>query len=274
MSFLRQARRNCVGKLRALLRDPQFHELLRWCAPALLLAFAVRALLTIQMPYGYMQFDTADFLVTAQRFMMHGDTVIHGKKTFLVPILYTLPFVLHIPALIVIPLAQHFLGLLGVLMIGALVRLWFVSWKWLIIPATLLIALNPVLLWFEHALMAESVYLFWIVAVALAGTLFTWRKSDGVFVFLLIALFFTAASRPEGKLFFAFGFLLLPLVGWSNRKRLLQRMAWLTGLALITFPICRNTQAGQLLYATVLPLAPDESKVEPGISEWIRPLRD
>src|SRR5438105_3054905 len=120
MSVLAKTKRYFRQRTGALLRDEGFREFLWWCVPGLLVGIVVRALLTAEMPFGYMQFDTADFLVTAQRFITTGDAVIHGKKTFLVPILYAFPFVLHIPALIIIPLAQHFLGLLVILFVGAL----------------------------------------------------------------------------------------------------------------------------------------------------------
>jgi hypothetical protein len=42
----------------------------------------------------------------------------------------------------------------------------------------------------------------------------------------------------------------------------------------VTLPLTRTYQGGQLLYATVLPLAPDESKVDPEFGRLVRPLRD
>lgn len=273
---------NAAGRFsqwcRACVREPAFRELVKYCLPALVVGFVLRALLTVQMPYGYMQFDTADFLTTTHRFILNGDSVMHGKKTFLVPILYTLIYVplafLKVPVLIVIPLLQHALGLVMVLMVGALVRLWFSWWKWLIIPVTLITAANPVLLWFEHALMAEVYYIFCAVWLALAGTLWALRRDTRAFGWMLAALFFTAGARPEGKLFFAFGWILLVLVCWGQWREMLRRGAWLLGLTILTFPITRTTQAGQLLYATVLPLAPDESRANPELAERIRPLRD
>lgn len=255
-------------------RDPQMREFLWFCAPALLLGLTLRVLMTWQMPYGYMQFDSADFLLTTQRFLTKGALVIHSKRTFLVPILYALPFFLKIPALIVIPIAQHLLGLGVVLITGALTRLCLPPWRWVIVPLTMIMAANPNLLWYEHALMSESVYLFCVFALALAATLFTTRRTTLHFTLLLLALFFTAAARPEGRLFLAFGFLLIILVDWGNWKVLWLRLAWLTGLALVTLPLTRTYQAGQLLYATVLPLAPDESKVDPEFGRMIRALRD
>lgn len=263
-----------IAEFMCFLRSPGLRELLWYCAPALFLGVALRALLTWQMPYGYMQFDSADFLATAVSFLTKGSLSIHSKRTFLVPILYTLPFVLRLPALIVIPIAQHLLGIAVILMSGALIRLWLAPWRWVIIPVTIILAANPVILWFEHALMSESVYLFCVFALALAGTLFTRQATSRQFAFVLVALFFTAAARPEGRLFFGFGFALVLAVQWGNWKTCWRRMAWLAGVALVTMLLTRTHQAGQLLYATVLPLAPDESKVDPEFGRLVRPLRD
>ncbi|MEI9895934.1 MAG: hypothetical protein WDN28_19190 [Chthoniobacter sp.] len=155
-------------------------EFLWFCVPALLLGLILRAVMTWQMPYGYMQFDSADFLFTICTYFERHHVVIHTKRTFLVPLLYTLPFILRLPALIFIPIAQHLSGLGVVLMSGALVRFWLASWRWVIIPVTLLLAANPVLLWYEHALMSESAYLFFVFALALAGTLFTSSPAAGI----------------------------------------------------------------------------------------------
>ncbi len=255
-------------------RNRQVRELLWYCAPALLLGLALRVLMTWQMPYGYMQFDSADFLLTAHRFLSKHELIIHSKRTYLVPILYTLPFILKIPALIVIPVAQHLLGLGVVLMSGLLARLWFRPWRWVVVPLTLLMAANPNFLWFEHTLMSESVYLYCVFALALAATLFTIHPTGRRFAILSLALFFAASARPEGRLLLGFGFLLVVLVEWGNWKTLWLRLGCLIALAGVTLPLTRTGQAGQLLYATVLPLAPDESKVDPEFGRLVRPLRD
>ncbi|MEP6673345.1 MAG: hypothetical protein ABJF10_29620 [Chthoniobacter sp.] len=256
------------------LRTPQMREFLWFCVPALLLGFILRVVMTWQMPYGYMQFDSTDFLYTVSTFFEKHKVVIHSKRTFLVPLLYTVPYLLHLPALILIPLVQHLSGLGVILMSGALVRLWLASWRWVIVPVTLLIAANPAVLWYEHALMSESAYLFFVFALALTATLFTRQPTGRHFVWMLAALFFTPASRPEGRLLLGFGFVLLVLVHWRNWRTLGIRLGWLAALSVVALVLTTTHQAGQLLYATVLPLAPDESKVDPEFGRLVRPLRD
>ena len=263
-----------IQRWRRRLADRRLHEFLWYCVPGVVVAVLVRAWLTAALPYGVFHFDTPDFLQTPYD-LLHGHRLtLHNKKTFLTPLLYTLPFILHIPALIAIPVGQHLLGTLLVLMAGALARLWFTFWRVLIVPLTVLLALNPSLLWFEHTLLAETDYVFCVVWAALAGTLFVRRPGWESLGFLLAALFFTAGARPEGRLFLAFGVL---LVAWVYRR------AWRVEIGkLATVAVCcaatllatRTAQAGILLYTSILHLAPDQSQVAPDLMPCLRPLRD
>jgi len=260
--------------LRETLRSPAFRQFLLWTLPALILGALARAALVLHFPYGYFQGDTPDFLVTAERLVRHHTLVIHGKKAFLAPICFAIPFLLHIPALLVIPILQHLAGLLATLFAGAIVRCWFRLWRWFIIPITTLYTLNPALLWYEHALLAESHYLFCVTAVALAGTLLILQPSLRRFIWLIITLFFTAGSRPEGKLFVAFGLGVVALAYMGDWKLWPRRMLVMLLCSAAIWMSSRSTQAGLLLYATVLPLAPAHSTVAPGIEPYLTPLRD
>jgi hypothetical protein len=248
------------------LRSPAFRELIFWCLPALVLGAIARLLLNIHFPYGYFQDDTPDFLVTAERLLKHHALVIHGKKAFLAPICFTIPFLLHIPALVVIPIVQHLAGLVATVAAGALVRCWYRLWRLMIVPLTILYTLNPALLWYEQALLAECHYLFCVTATALAGTLLVRRPTLRRFVWLIVALFFTAGSRPEGKLFVVFGLGVVALAYLGGAWKLwARRMGVMLACCAGIWMCTRSTQAGLLLYSTVLPLAPEVSSVAPGM---------
>jgi hypothetical protein len=258
---------------RETLRSPAFREVLLWCLPALVLGALARAALNLHFPYGYIQGDTPDFMVTAERLVKDHALVIHGKKAFLAPICFALPFLFHIPALVIIPIVQHLAGLAATVAAGGIVRCWFRRWRWFIIPATILYTLNPALLWYEQALLAECHYLFCVTALALAGTLLVRRPTLRRFVWLIVALFFTAGSRPEGKLFAAFGIGVAGLIYLGDWKLWARRMAVMLVCAAGIWTCSRSTQAGLLLYATVLPLAPDVPAAAPGIGPYLGPLR-
>ena len=263
-----------LQRWRPRLTDARLHEFLWYCVPGVAVALVVRAWLTASMPYAQFHYDTPDFLQTPYELLCNHRFSLHNKKTFLTPLLYTLPFLFRVPAMLAIPAGQHLLGAALVLMTGALCRLWCVFWRWMIVPLTVLMALHPALLWFEHTLLAETHYLFCVVALALAGTVFARWPGWETFAYLLAALFFTAGARPEGRLFLAFGVLLTLLVYHGQLRREAAKLMALGVFCLLTLVLTRTQQGGILLYASLLHLAPDESRVAPDLMPCLRPMRD
>lgn len=249
-------------------------ELLWFCLPALLVGLALRVWLTVGMPYAYFQPDSPDLLVTPDHLFNDGKFDLHQKKTFLVPILYTAAFLIpKVPALVSIPVFQHLLGLVAVVMVGGVARLWFRHWKWVVVPVTMVMAVHPSLLWYEHTLMAESVYVFCTVLLALVATAYALRPTNGAFIALCAALFLEAGARPEGKLFFCFALLLVALLHWGDWRLLGWRAGVLVPLGLALHLVTKTSQAGLLLFISVLHMAPDELKCAPGIMAKLAPLK-
>lgn len=267
-----------VSKLFRSLREfwvqPSTREFLLWCLPALLLGTLVRAVLTAQLPYGVYHSDTPDFLTTPDSLIFEHRWELHMKKTFLVPALFTIPFLLHLRALVFLPIFQHVMGLAIILIVGLLCRLWFARWKLFILPLTLIAAVNPYMLWYEHTLMAETTFLFCTLLLALAGTLYALNASKGRFVFLAVALILEAGARPEGKLLFGFGLFLLVLVHWRVWRELAIRFAIMLALAVTMHFLTKTQQAGLLLYTSVARLTPENLKAAPGFDPYIGPLRE
>ena len=263
-----------VQSARRIAASPTVREVLLYCIPALLAGLALRIALTVQMPWGYIQYDSAEYLETPFRLLRSASFFVDGKRGFLVPILFTIPFLLHLPALILIPLGQHLLGLAATAMSGALTRIWFQRWRWFIIPVTLFVAVNPSMLWYEQTIMGESEFLFALIFLALAGTLWTRRQSRARFWTLLAALVCAAGARPEGRLFFAFGIALAVFILWRQWRRMGGAIAAMLAVMLAGAMVVRQSTAPQLLYASVIQLAPDHARLVPGIDPYILPLRD
>ena len=257
----------------AFARDPRTREFLWFCVPALVIGLALRVALIAHLPYAYFHDDAPDFLTTPDRLLHQWKWEVHQKKTFLTPILFTLPFLVKAPALVAIPIGQHLLGLVLVLLVGLLCRLWFVLWKLFIIPLTLLAAANPFFLWYEHTLMAETVFVLCTLVVACAGTLYVLDPSRRRCAWLIGALFLEAGARPEGKLLFGFGILLVAMVHWRAPRLALQRMALVAIVGLAAHLVTRTSQAGLLLYTSVVKLTPAELRCAPGFDPYIAPIR-
>lgn len=262
-----------IAYVREKIAAAKLRELLLWCLPALLLALVLRVALTSALPYAFYHDDTTDFIQTADGVLNKQIFVIHEKKTFLSPIAFSLPIILHIPTMVVIPIIHHLLGMVLVLMVGALCRLWLRHWKWFIIPVTLAAAANPSMLWYEHTLMAEAHFVFTMVLVALAGSLYATSQSRGRFILLCVALFLNAGARPEGKLIFGFGALMLAMLHFRDWRDYWRRLAVFALLAAATFYICRTSQAGLLLYTSVARFTPTDLRCAPGFEPYIAPIR-
>ena len=258
----------------SLLKERDWKRLLWLCLPAVAIGLGVRIWLMSAMPHAFIQPDSIDLLTTPDHLLRKGEWYIAPKKTFLTPLLYTLTFFLPSPVLTTIAFGQHALGLLLILISGILCRLWFRHSYFLIPIVTMLMAINPTLLWYEHTLMAESHYVFFVVLTALMGTLFARQKTAFFFVAFLISLFLTAGSRPEGKLFFAFGLLLTFLVSYRNWRTLAWQFSLLLLLAIGTSRLTKSSQAGLLLYTSVITLTPDKIKSAPGFETYVLLTRD
>jgi hypothetical protein len=255
-------------------RDACLRELLLWCAPALLVGAALRLFMEIRMPYGYIQFDSADFLLTPFRLLADHHYAIDAKKAFLTPTFFAIPFFLHIPALLFIPITQHLMGLVEVAIAGALIRFWLPLWRWIIVPSTLLIAISPWQLWYEQTLMGEANYVFFLFLVALLGTLWARRRTWGSFAWFAASLFCICGTRAEGKIMLLFGFALIPLVLWPRWKPILAAALCLVALYEVASLGGGGSHAFSLLYATLFELTPNDIQSEPDTAPYLLPLRD
>ena len=273
MRFGRQLVSRLAASVQAFLRDSRLWEVAGWCLPALLLAIGMRVALTVAMPYAYFHDDAPDFLTTRDRLIHEHKWELHEKKTFLVPMLFTAPFALPAPVLVSIPIGQHLAGLGMILILGALCRWWLRAWKIFIVPLTLLAALNPFFLWYEHTLMAETTFVLCTLLVAFAGTLYAANPTRGRFILLCVTLVLEAGARPEGKLLFGFGLFLLLLVHWRSLGLDWRRMAIMAVVGLVTHLVTKTSQAGLLLYTSVARLTPAALKSAPGFDAYIAPIR-
>jgi len=263
-----------TGPIRRFLGDPRLRQLIRWCLPALIIGLLLRVVVTISMPYGYTQYDSADFLTTPRMFLTQHQLHINGKRSFLTPVLFSIPFALPVPALLTIPAAQHAMGLVGILVTGAIVQLWFKRWKWFIIPATLLVAANPMIIWYEHSLLGEAQYQFFALVVALAGSVWVRRPTRLHFRLFMASLVLVTGTRLEGKVFFLVALTLIPFVFWGNWRQMARHGAIALVLTVLGFAASGARDGSPLLLATLIHLAPDHFQSVPELEPSMIPLRD
>ena len=251
---------------------PDFRRALRLCLPAAIVAILLRMALLAFMPAAFVHNDTYTIVETASDLVTRGAFHIDAKKTFLVPVAYCLPALLRIPILPFAAAVQHLLGVLAVFLCGLLVFAWFRFWRWLIVPATLLLALDPVLLWYEHTALTEACAVFGVLLVALAATAFYRAPNRYTFALLLLATLFIAGARPEGRLFALFAVVLVARVLWGNWRPFRIAVAIALVWAAAIFALTRTGQSGLLLLTSVIHLAPQKLAASPDVAEKLADL--
>ena len=264
------------GQLRSFLLSlwtPDLRLALLLCIPGVVVAIALRLWLSYHMPYGFVHGDTAQQLSTALKFIDKGSFVINSKKTFLTPLLYSISAVAHIPVLYFAAAIQHFFGVLLVVASGLLAKAWLASWRLWIVPLTILIAINPILLWYEHTTLPESLMVFGVVSVALTGTFFYRHPNRYTLSLMFLAALFAAGARPEGRFLALFAMALVIRRFWGNWPRLKIYAAVAAACTFLIFLVTRTSQSGILLYASLIHWSPAHLNLEPGVAETMQPFQ-
>lgn len=249
-------------------------EVLRWCLPALLVGLALRAALMWSMPYGYVQYDSPDYLVTTQRFIEDHRFFIHDKRSYLTPLLFSAAFLLPWPAAVTIAAAQHVMGLIATLVVGGLVRMWFRFWKVMIVPVTVLFAANPSIIWYEHTIMGEAQFLFFTLLMVFAGTLFARQPTTRRFVWFIVSLLAAFGTRLEAKTFLLFAVLLVVLTYGKRWLHTAIGFAVVVLAYVVAFHVSGDRDVSSLVYASLIRFAPTESRSTPEIMPSILPIRE
>lgn len=251
---------------------PDVRLALLLCLPAAVIAAGLRLWLLYYMPGAFVHGDTGQILLTPETLLERDVLLIHSKKTFLTPILYSIPAVLHLPIVYFAAIVQHVFGVLLVFVVGLLAKAWLSSWRLWLIPLTVLIAIDPVLLWYEHTALPESLTVFGVVLVALAGTFFYRLPNRYTLSLFFLSLLFVAGARPEGRYFCLLAIILIIRRFWGDWPRLRLYGGLSTAWAFFIFVITRTGQSGILLYASMIHWSPDHLLLSPGLAERMQPF--
>ncbi|MBX7157326.1 MAG: hypothetical protein K1X66_02940 [Verrucomicrobiae bacterium] len=255
------------------LKNREWCQALWLCVPAIVLGVALRVLLLSHMPYAFFHDDTRHLLGTGVKWVEQGRWDISERRTFLVPLIYAIPLIAKWQLLRSIALGQHALGLLMVMEVGLICFLWFRYWRFWIVPLTLIFAIHPSLLWYEHLALQEFLYVFGAVTVALMSTWFYRFPSWKSFSALFIAIFLTAGARPEGNLFCFLGLGMVIAVWGKNWKTLAIHLGVGIMISGFIFKLTPTNQGGKLLLATLMPLLPDRTLFYPEVAAELQNVR-
>lgn len=262
-------------------RHPLLRDTLFWALPALLVGAVLRLILIHTSPYAFWGADSRSFMGFTNGVLTDFYWSINEKRRYLYP-LFLLPISL-LPGGTLRWLAwiQPGLGLLSILPLAYCVRRLFGGWKAWIVPVTVLYAGMPVFMWFEHELIAESVFYQCMVWVLGGWVAWVSQKEAGrarvLWWWFWVPLAIMLLTKPSGKMLWPGILLALILVGaW----RILKWPQWaaLAALFFAGLTVGDDNQGSWLLYTTAFPLTqvdtPAHAAFKAEIRDWVAQKRE
>lgn len=262
-------------------KHPLLRDVLIWTVPALILGAILRLILIYTSPYAFFGSDSRSFMGFSNGVITDFYWSINEKRRYLYP-LFIFPFSL-LPGGTLRWLAwvQPLLGLASLLPIAYIVRRTFVSWRWMIIPVTVLLAGMPVFMWFEHELIADPLF-FQAMNWSLGGWV-AWSsqrdpaRARRLWWWFLVPFAILLLTKPAGKLLWPGVALGLVLVfAWQVLKW--KQWTALAALFLASLTVGDDNQSSWLLYTTTFPLTqldtPLHAEYKAEIRDWVEEKRD
>ncbi len=244
------------------------------CLPALVVAVGLRIILMQGLPWAVFDYDTHDFLATADAWWARGEYEIHRKKVPVVPVELMVLTAAPVPALRTWPCLQHGAGILVVLVFGFLSRAWFARWRIAAPVVAMGVAVNPFLLVSEHTVLAECQFILGTGTAVLAGAWYLAAPSWWRWGALAAACLFAAGVRPEGKFLFILPVACAMAGGEAVRGGRMAVAAAGVALGGVMWPVFSTSQTGVMPLTSVVHWVPDTVPQAPGIEPWLLPIRD
>jgi len=238
-------------------RHPLLRDALIWVIPALVFGAALRLMLMSYSPYAYWGSDSRSYFGFANGVLSDFYFSLNEKRRYLYPI-FLLP-VAALPGGVLrwLPWIQALLGLLALLPLAYTVRRVFGQWKWFIIPITLIYAGMPIMIWYEHELLADSI--FFDCAVWMLGGWVAWvsqansARARALFWWFFVPFAIFVLTKPSAKFYWPGLLIALVLVAaWRTLRW--KEWAAIAALFLVGLTVGDPDQGAWLVYTSSFPL--------------------
>ncbi len=261
-------------------RHPLVRDAVIWALPALLLGAGLRLLLLSYIPYAYWGSDSRSYYSFVHQLFEHGGLSLDEKRRYFYPI-----FLLPVSLLPGAPLRwlawlQHGIGLATLVPLAYVVRRTLGQWRWWVVPVTVAWSGMPMVLWYEHELLGETIF-FGTIVWAIAGWC-AWvnearlARAQRLFWWCFVPLALFLLTKPSGRFVWPGVCLgLLLVLAW--RRLTWRHWAALAGLVVVTLTMGSKKQAAWLLYVASFPLTaletPRHADYKAEIRDMVEPLR-
>lgn len=256
-------------------KHPLLRDALIWALPAVLFGAVLRALVLAYIPYAYWGSDSKSYFAFAHELLTRGHLTMDAKRRYIYPIWMLFVAVLPGSPLRWTAWLQHLLGLITLFLLAYTVRKVFTHWRWLIVPVTVFFAGLPVIIWYEHELIGECVFVdmviwacagwcAWVAAPNLTRSRHLWWWFFVPFALMML-------TKPSGR-FYLPGLVLgvLAVRGW--RVLNWRHAAAFCAVLLLPLGMGTDAQSSWLLYSTAFPLTRLDTPLHADYKKEIRDM--
>jgi hypothetical protein len=265
---------------RVFQRHPIVRDAVFWAGPALLIGAVLRLLLLSYMPYAYWGSDSKSYFSFVHQLLDQGVVNLEEKRRFLYPLFLVPISLLPGEPLRWLAWVQHALGLVTLIPLAYVIRRTLVLWKWWIIPLTVVWSGMPIILWYEHELLGETLF-FGSIVWAIAGWV-AWTsevqlaRSQRLFWWFFAGLAVFILTKPSGRFVLpAIGIGFVMVTAW--RRLVWSQWAALALLIFVALTMGSKKQGAWLFYVATFPLtsleSPSHAEYKAEIRDMVEPLR-
>lgn len=255
-------------------RHPLVRDALVWAVPALIFGAVLRLMLLSYSPLAYWGSDSRSYFGFAHGVLSDFSISLSEKRRFIYPL-----FLLPVSVLPGSPLRwlawiQAVLGLATIVPLAYAARKTFFAWKLWIVPVTVLYAGMPLLIWYEHEMLAETIFFdaivwscagwaAWVMATDPARARRLWWCFFVPFAIVML-------TKPSAR-FFLPGIVLGIVLTGAWRTLGWREAAAAVGVFLLTFTMGDDEQGSWLLYVSAFPLTQTDTPLH---AEYKAEIRD
>jgi len=240
----------------------------------------LRMLLLSYSPYAYWNADSRSYFGFTNGVLTDCYFSLNEKRRYLYP-LFLLPVSL-LPGgtLQWLSWIQVSLGLVTLLPLAYAVRRIFYRWRWYIIPLTVIYAGMPIIIWYEHELLADAIFFDCFVWMLAGWVAWTSQKNVARARTLWWCFFLPFAAfvliKPSARFFWP-GIVLAFVLTMSWRTLKMRHYAAMVALFLAGLTVGDPDQGAWLLYTTSFPLTrldtPLHADYKAEIRDWVEEKR-
>jgi len=233
---------------------PTLRQCILYALPALLIGLALRVSYVAAIPEAFVNADTNSYLHSGYHLWHHGKTTSNDKRRWWYPVWVAVTPPLPGTIAQTAAAAHHLAALGGLICVAWIIGQLTHFWRLCIPPATLLVAIWPQMLYYEHVFLGEAFFLTaFMLAAALSLPIERLKEPGRLFQFLL-ALTLAVGIRPSGRALWGAAVILLIFAARQRSSWVPKNIIAGVFCTVIAFTTGSSKDGSRLLLSSMLPL--------------------